>query len=119
MRSLNVLLVEDDEPTKRAMSMLLRKMGHQFSAAGDIKSALGFAEQGRYDLVISDLGLPDGSGHELMREIKTKYGTSGIALSGFGMEEDIRKSHEAGFAEHLIKPITIEKLEAVIAKITG
>lgn len=118
-RSLNVLLVEDDEMTQRVMSLLLRQMGHQTSAAGDIKSALGFAEQSRYDLIISDLGLPDGSGHELMREIQKRYGIRGIALSGFGMEEDVRKSHEAGFAEHLIKPVTIEKLEAVIAKITA
>ena len=116
-RTLDVLLVEDDAPTQHAMGKLLTKMGHRFSAAADVRSALDLARRKRFDLVISDLGLPDGSGHELMRAIRRSYPVRAIALSGYGMEEDVRNSRDAGFAEHLIKPVTLETLEAVIARV--
>jgi CheY-like chemotaxis protein len=63
---------------------------------------------------VSDLGLPDGSGHDLMRELKSRYGLSGIALSGYGMEEDVHQSREAGFDRHLTKPVSIQVLAAAI-----
>ena len=70
------------------------------------------------DLVMSDLGLPDGSGLDLMRELSTTYGIRGIALSGFGMESDIDQSRAAGFARHLIKPIDIAVMKETIAELT-
>jgi two-component system CheB/CheR fusion protein len=119
-RALNVLLVEDDVFTQRAMAKLLTQMGHKLSAADGVRSALNLAARERFDLVISDLGLPDGNGHDLMRAIRQRRGDiRAIALSGYGMEEDLRRSREAGFAEHLTKPITPEKLEAVIARVTS
>ncbi len=117
--ALNILLVEDDDFTSRAMSKLLARMGHRVKAAADVRSAMERVDDPTelFDLVISDVGLPDGSGHELMRSIRRLRDVPGIALSGYGMEEDIRKSRDAGFAEHLTKPVTLEKLESVIARV--
>jgi CheY-like chemotaxis protein len=74
---------------------------------------------GAFDVVISDLGLPDGSGLDLMRVLKTKYNLRGIALSGYGMEEDHRRSLEVGFAAHLTKPVDYRKLQATIAQVVN
>ena len=65
----------------------------------------------KFDLVVSDLGLPDGDGRDLMKELHDRDGLSGIAISGYGMEEDIEKSRAAGFAEHLTKPIQMQELQ--------
>ncbi|HEV2293534.1 MAG TPA: ATP-binding protein [Tepidisphaeraceae bacterium] len=98
-RRMRILLVEDQEDTARIMTRLLRHMDHDVLAAADVASALAAASdaQGQFDLVISDLGLPDGSGLDLMRELRQQYGLRGIALSGYGMEEDLQRSRDAGF----------------------
>ncbi|HYP17698.1 MAG TPA: response regulator, partial [Opitutus sp.] len=70
-----------------------------------------------YDLLISDLGLPDGSGLDLMRELQNRFQGRAIALTGYGMESDVRSTHEAGFAEHLTKPVQIAALRAAIARL--
>jgi DNA-binding response OmpR family regulator len=64
--------------------------------------------------VVSDIGLPDGSGLDLMRELGQRWGLRGIALSGYGTEDDVRRSREAGFLQHLTKPVTPRALEAAI-----
>jgi DNA-binding response OmpR family regulator len=87
---------------------------HQVRDVHNMESALDAAKKETFDLVISDIGLPDGSGLELMRELRKRYQIKGICLSGFGMEEDIRRSAEAGFDYHLTKPIDFMKLEAAI-----
>jgi CheY-like chemotaxis protein len=79
-----------------------------------VASALAAATSAPFDLVISDLGLPDGTGFELMRELRDRHGLSGIALSGYGMEEDVRRSREAGFRGHLTKPVDLERLRRMI-----
>ena len=71
------------------------------------------------DLVMSDLGLPDGSGLDLMRRLSANYGLRGIALSGFGMDSDLEKSTAAGFSRHLIKPIDVAVLRATLAELTN
>jgi CheY-like chemotaxis protein len=83
-----------------------------------VAAARRVAEQRKVDLVISDLGLPDGNGLELMQHLSRRYGLSGIALSGFGTEEDVAASRAAGFAEHLIKPIDWSQLKLAIARLT-
>jgi PAS domain S-box-containing protein len=121
-RALRILLVEDHEDTARAMADLLELMGHEVTVAGSVAAALAAAlavhGQG-IDLVVSDLGLPDGSGQDLMRELIRLYGWKGIALSGYGMEEDIRRSREAGFARHLTKPVDLDTLRAAIRQVAG
>lgn len=101
-----------------AMADLLRLQGHRVTVAGEVADGLAAAEtaleQGDLDLVVSDLGLPDGSGLDLMRELSRRYALPGIALSGYGMEDDMRRSKEAGFRRHLIKPVNPSALEAAV-----
>jgi signal transduction histidine kinase/CheY-like chemotaxis protein len=115
-RKLRVLVVEDHPSTLRALSKLLSVMGHEVDGATSVADGLRIADEGRYDLVVSDLGLPDGTGYELMRQLRSTHGLRGIALSGYGMEEDIARSREAGFAEHLVKPVDLQKLQAAIGR---
>jgi PAS domain S-box-containing protein len=116
-----ILLVEDHPDTARIMLRLLRHHHYDVQWAGSIGSALKLAAEHPFDLVVSDLGLPDGSGLELMRQLRATYGLKGIALSGYGMEEDVRRSREAGFVEHLTKPVNFpalrEKIEHVVRAI--
>lgn len=120
-RSLHILLVEDHADTAEAMADLLRIRGYRVTVALSRAAGLAAAAEGApsIDVVVSDLGLPDGSGLDLMREISRCHGLSGIAVSGFGTEEDIRQSREAGFAEHLTKPIDLRDLERALQKVAG
>jgi signal transduction histidine kinase len=118
-RHLRLLLVEDHEDTARVMSRLLRECNYDVQTASSVKSALERAEREPYDLVISDLGLPDGSGLDLMQELRNRYDLKGIALSGYGMEDDIRRSREAGFVAHLTKPVNFQSLQAAIQQIAA
>ena len=120
VRPLKLLLVEDDPDTLRVMARLLGRRGHSVAEAGDIQTALRAAALVPFDVVISDLGLPDGSGLELMRLLgRGRSPLIGIALSGFGSDLDIRLSREAGFAEHLTKPIDFPRLEAILHRLVA
>jgi CheY-like chemotaxis protein len=87
--------------------------------AEDGKTALQLAEKEPFDVLVSDLGLPDVSGLELMAELRRKGPVVGIAMTGFGREEDVRRCKEAGFAEHMTKPISMPKLEEAIQRLTA
>jgi two-component system CheB/CheR fusion protein len=114
-RALRILLVEDHGDTVKIMKRLLERQGYKVRTAADVASALEVASSADIDLLVSDLGLPDGSGLDLMRQLRQRQPTlKAIALSGYGMEADLEHSREAGFAEHLTKPIEIDTLlEAV------
>ncbi|HEX2972369.1 MAG TPA: MASE3 domain-containing protein [Tepidisphaeraceae bacterium] len=114
-----VLLVEDHEDTRRLMSRLLGSMNCTVQAAGSVEAAMQAARQQAFDLVVSDLGLPDGSGLELMRQLQAQYGLRGICLSGYGAERDVAASKEAGFLEHLTKPVDFGKLQGAIERIAA
>ncbi|MEA2605015.1 MAG: two-component system, chemotaxis family, CheB/CheR fusion protein [Acidobacteriota bacterium] len=118
-KSLHILLVEDHVDTAEAMADLLSMAGNRVTMAGTVAEALNAASaaDGGFDLVVSDLGLPDGSGVDLMRELSRRYGLKGIALSGYGMDEDVRQSLEAGFQQHLTKPVSLQRLEAGIRQV--
>lgn len=122
-RPLRILLVEDHADTAEAMADLLRGLDHRVTVAGSVSAGLAAAEaameEGGIDLLVSDLGLPDGTGHDLMRELGRRYRIKGIALSGYGMEEDIQKSLEAGFERHLTKPVSLQILRAAIQQAAG
>ena len=77
------------------------------------------ARERDFDLLISDIGLPDRSGYELMSELHQSKGLRGIALSGFGMDTDVNKARDAGFAEHFTKPINFDRLEEAIRHLLG
>jgi two-component system, chemotaxis family, CheB/CheR fusion protein len=118
-RGLRILFVEDHEDTRRVVARLLRRLGHLVRTAGGVREALDAAEDGGFDLLISDLALPDGTGLDVMRHLKGRPGLRGIALSGFGMEEDRWRSRDAGFAQHLTKPIDFRDLEGAIRQVTS
>ncbi|MGN6368426.1 MAG: ATP-binding protein [Phycisphaerae bacterium] len=117
--SLRILLVEDHEDTRRNMTRILSALKHSVTPAPNAAAALEEAAAAVFDLVISDIGLPDESGLELMKKLRDRHQLRGICLSGYGMDEDIARSREAGFLEHLTKPINFERLEAAIASAAG
>ena len=119
VRHRRILLVEDHEPTRATLLRLLARHGHEVQGAETVATARALAATGEFELVISDLGLPDGTGHELMASLRADYALTGIALSGYGMEEDIQRSHECGFYAHLTKPVDMAALEAAIARMPG
>jgi len=115
---LRILLVDDHPDTCAALEKLLKLRGHSVAAANSMREAMEVAAAGgSFDLLISDVGLPDGNGMDLIRYLHTQRPIRGIAISGFGMDADISKSLEAGFSEHLVKPVKLEKLEAAIARV--
>lgn len=117
-RKLRLLLVEDHDTTREVLGRILGRAGHKVYAAGNSTEALQIvASAGRFDAVISDLGLPDQSGFTLMRMLKSKYGLPGIAISGFGMDEDIEQARAAGFSAHLTKPVAFEDLRAALDRL--
>jgi two-component system CheB/CheR fusion protein len=119
-RPLRILLVEDHGDTARMMRQLLMLDGHDVERSGDVATALDLASRHPFDLVISDLGLPDRSGLVLMRELRARGHTMpAIALSGYGQDEDIHRSEEAGFSTHLIKPTSPARLAEAIAAATN
>ena len=77
-------------------------------SAHSVAEGLSIAANNEFDVLISDIGLPDGTGLDLMRQLRAKRPVMGIALSGFGMEEDIRRSKQAGFVAHLTKPLDFQ-----------
>jgi PAS domain S-box-containing protein len=115
---LRILLVEDHEDTRRIFELILKQKGHLVESAGTAEAALHLAGGQEFDLVISDLGLPDLSGTELMTILRERHSLRGIALSGYGMEEDIRKSKSAGFDRHLVKPVDPAKIDQLLAEFT-
>ena len=117
--ALRVLLVEDHVDTARVLSRLLARAGLIITHASDVDSAIAFSNSEMFDLLVSDVGLPDGSGYEVMRHVHETHGIPGIAMSGYGMEDDMRRSREAGFAEHLVKPIDQRELIAAIRRVAG
>ncbi len=113
-----MLLVEDHGDTAEMMKRMLELQGHEVCTAGDLATALQVAGEGRFDLLISDLGLPDGSGLDLIRELRARGNLiPGIALSGYGQEQDLQQSRETGFAAHLVKPVDMERLLVAIDKV--
>ena len=114
---LRLLLVEDHESTIQVLTRLLEHDGHSVVTAGTAAEARSAAAVEPFDLVISDIGLPDGTGTELMETLRDAYGLRGIALSGYGMEEDIARSSAAGFVAHLVKPISIADLRLAIGSL--
>lgn len=116
-RPFRILLVEDHKDTLRSLKFLLTRLGHQVLTAENMTDALRVADTEQFDLLLSDIGLPDGSGLELIRQIRQRHEVSAIAVSGYGMDEDIQRSQEAGFFEHLTKPISLDRLQEVIDRI--
>jgi CheY-like chemotaxis protein len=116
---LNVLLVEDNQETLRYLTLSLQQRNYRVVPVDSVSAARAAAGEARFDLVISDIELPDGTGLELMHGLGGGRTLPGIAISGFGSEDDLRDSARAGFAEHLTKPIDLNRLESAIRRVTS
>jgi CheY-like chemotaxis protein len=112
-----ILVVDDHGDTLRSMKLLLRRLGYEVLAAETMGDALRIAEEEEFDILLSDIGLPDGSGLELLKRLRLRRDVPALALSGFGMDEDIERSRDAGFSDHLTKPVSIDRLQAAIAQL--
>ncbi len=117
-RSMRILLIEDHDATRDTLALLLRRRGHTVVEASTINEGGIAAADGIYDLLMSDIGLPDGRGDELMMILrKNGFDAPAIALSGYGMEADLLRSRKAGFGLHLTKPVSIQELDRALARI--
>jgi CheY-like chemotaxis protein len=115
-RQLRLIVVEDHADTAEGLKKFLKAIGYQVFVATDMASALGLASTVEFDLLLSDLALPDGDGWELMKRLSAKRRIRAIALSGHNSADDLQRSAEAGFVEHLPKPLCPEKLCAAIER---
>jgi PAS domain S-box-containing protein len=118
-RPIRVLLVEDHADTRAVLARLLKSFGCDVTAVGTVKHAVELSDREPFDLLVSDIGLPDGSGTQVMSHMRARHQVKGIAISGFGQEEDLRRSAEAGFDLHLTKPVNFQTLKDVILKVAS
>ena len=110
-----ILLIEDHVETAKALVKLLKNRGFKIESVGTVAAGLEAAESRSYDLLICDLGLPDATGFDFVEKVRAKNDrTPAIALTGFGMQQDIERAESAGFDAHLTKPVNLQKLEATI-----
>lgn len=118
---LRLLLVEDHHDTLTTLERLLVRRGYTVRTAASIAQALEITREFTFDVLVSDIGLPDGKGTDLLESIEQEHGVRplAVAMSGFGMEEDLKRSREAGFSEHLTKPIEFSALHQAIARLVA
>ena len=116
VRGKTILVVEDHEDTRRVLSRALRRKGFGVTAAGSVAAAVEQFTSSPADLIVCDIGLPDGTGWDLMEKLRAHGPVRAIAVSGFGMDQDLQKSRDAGFLVHLTKPIDFPKLEKLIVQ---
>lgn len=113
-RRQRVLLVEDHEPTRQIIERLLAKIEFDVISADSVAAAVHLAGKHEFDILLSDIGLGDGTGVDVVRRIRPGRTFRAIALSGYGTDDDIQRSLDAGFADHLVKPVDIARLEAAL-----
>ncbi|MEY2532078.1 MAG: hypothetical protein QOI96_2163, partial [Verrucomicrobiota bacterium] len=113
-KNLQILLVDDHRDTRSVLSRLLKRFGHEVTTTDSVKGALQLLDSREFDTLISDIGLPDDTGYNLVREAKRRQPLRAIALSGFGMEADIQRSLEAGFDYHVTKPVDLNRLRSLL-----
>jgi len=119
MGSLRLLVVEDHVDTAELLASLLQRRGHRVEIATTAGEALRLASTMSFDVIISDLRLPDASGYELMKQLRATSPVKGIAMSGWSRDEDLVRSREVGFSAHLTKPVHVHQLEQAIRRVAA
>ena len=114
MRPLRVFLVENHQDSAKYIRLYLEHLGHEVTAAPDMATALKEFPESNCDVLISDIGLPDGDGWQLMERMKGMRPAFSIAMSGYGSVEDLRRSRSVGYDHHLVKPFPTDQLIAVL-----
>lgn len=115
---LRLLLIEDHEDTAQVMRNVLRQMGHEVETCATVATACEMLKQSEFDILLSDIGLPDGTGIDFIKAARQICQTPAVALTGYGMAEDVERCLQAGFDEHLTKPIDIERLQKTLAAVS-
>jgi CheY-like chemotaxis protein len=118
-RSLRLLLVEDHVDSAELLAELLQNHGHIVSIATSASAALALASENQFDVIVSDVGLPDATGYELMAQMRDRYAIKGIAVTGSSRATDVERGREAGFSMHLTKPVSLRSLEAALQQVVG
>jgi signal transduction histidine kinase len=118
-RPLRVLLVEDHEDTRGILQRLMTRWGHSIMVAASVSEAREAIAKGTFDLLLSDLGLPDGTGYDVIAAFREKSDAPAVAMSGFGMEADLARTTAAGFAEHVVKPVSADALRDLLTCFAG
>jgi PAS domain S-box-containing protein len=113
-KPLRILLVDDHQDTRHTLSRLLTHFGHEVVTADNVRSAMQIMNMDTINVLLCDIGLPDGSGFDVVSQARAKWPMKAIALSGFGTEDDVRRSREAGFDFHLVKPVNFQELQTVL-----
>lgn len=113
-KALRIFVVEDHADTARGLALYLRGNGHEVHVALDMRSARQLSTEIDYDILLSDIGLPDGNGWDLLRELRARRPITAIAMSGYNTDADQARSKAAGFAAHLAKPLTPEELDRTL-----
>jgi len=113
---LRILIIENHEVTASFISLFLRRAGHEVIVVPTAQAALGRDDLASFDVILSDIGLPDVNGWDLMKKLRPNTSAFAIAMSGFGGEADVQRSLAAGFQHHLVKPFVPATLEDVLRK---
>jgi PAS domain S-box-containing protein len=116
---LRILLVEDHDDARRTLARLLKHFGHDVLTASTVEEAMNAFRSHPFDAILSDIGLPGGTGYDVITEAKRTHDVKGIALTGYGMAEDIRRSEEAGFDFHLTKPVDAVELRTILRELSA
>ena len=111
-----ILLVENHQDTAVYLQLFLEKAGHSVTISADVRSTIELPDLESFDIILSDIGLPDGDGWELMQRIRPLTKAYAVAMSGFGMTSDIKRSLAVGYQAHLTKPFTPSRLMDVLSK---
>jgi CheY-like chemotaxis protein len=114
---LRILIVENHEVTASFMSLFLKRAGHEVIVVPNAQAALARDDLASFDVILSDIGLPDVNGWDLMKQLRPNTRAFAIAMSGFGSEADVQRSLAAGYQHHLVKPFVPAALEEVLGKV--
>jgi CheY-like chemotaxis protein len=118
-RSLRLLLVEDHEDSAEMLAELLQSRGHSVAIATSAAGARTLASEREFDVIVSDVGLPDATGYELMAELRTRYALKGIAVTGASRASDVERGLASGFSLHLTKPVSLRTLTDALEQVAG
>ena len=114
MQSMRIFIVEDNWDTLTSLKRYLEHLGHSVTTAQSMKAALAVIPSTEVDILISDIGLPDGTGWELLQHAKFRHPVFAIAITAYGTQADLERSKAAGFRRHVMKPFGGEELVPII-----
>ncbi len=117
MFPLHILVVEDHHDSALALTHLLRFYGHRAQIADSCQRARQMFAAERFDVVLCDLGLPDGDGCQLLRELQALAPVKALAITGFGMSDDVARTRDAGFLAHITKPVVADRLRIILGEL--